>query len=351
MAIETLFALGETNITVSGGGQLSGISQGDGSHLQGLFITLNDNAWEEVEIREADGDNNFNDSDNSQRLNGDQTFDGEEYDDNMRVEAEFGLQLRDPNDPSGTIYNVVAFNINEGGGASYSTVEGLAFVGGVGGFPPIGVPLEVISTQEGPSVAYGALASPPCFTTDALIATPTGDVAVQELRPGDLVLTRDHGAQPLKWLGCARFPASLVSRDLRFRPVIVRAGAFGPGRPAHDMSLSPQHRVLVEDWRAPLFFGEAEVLVPIIHLVNDHSILQDTRSKDVAYFHLLFDRHEIICANGLSCESLLAVGGATCATSREVLNLFPDLKSCHRHSMVRPCVQGRAARLLLGRAA
>jgi len=54
MAIETIFALGETNISVSDNGELSGRTQGDGSHLQGLFITLNDNAWEEIEIREAD---------------------------------------------------------------------------------------------------------------------------------------------------------------------------------------------------------------------------------------------------------------------------------------------------------
>ncbi|MEM1238119.1 MAG: Hint domain-containing protein, partial [Pseudomonadota bacterium] len=197
MAIETIFALGETNITVSGGAQLSGISQGDGSHLQDLFITLNNNAWEEIEIREADSDTNFDDSDNSQRLNGDQTFDGEGYTDNMRVEAEFGLQLQDS---FGNIYDVVAFNINEGGGSSFATVEGLAFVGGVGGFPPIGVPLQVISTQEGPSVAYGTLAAPPCFTHGALIETPEGDKAVEHLQAGDLVMTRDHGAQPLKWV-------------------------------------------------------------------------------------------------------------------------------------------------------
>ncbi|MEM6578675.1 MAG: Hint domain-containing protein, partial [Pseudomonadota bacterium] len=246
----------------------------------------------------------------------------------------------------GNLYDVLAFNINEGGGPSFATVEGLAFLGGVGGFPPIGVPLEVVSTQEGPSAPYTALAAPPCFAQGAAIATPSGEVDVQDLHPGDLVLTRDRGAQPIRWIGRACFPARLIAHDPRFRPVIVRAGAFGPGKPARDLTLSPQHRVLVENWRAPLFFGETEVLVPVCHMVNDHNIRNACTPGDVTYFHLLFECHEVIVANGLPCESLLATPDATCATSREVLHLFPELKTDFPHEPARPCVRGRAARLL-----
>ncbi|MEM6376088.1 MAG: Hint domain-containing protein [Pseudomonadota bacterium] len=346
MAIQTIFALGETKISVSGNGELSGRTQGDGSHLQNLFITLNDNAWEEIEIRESDTDTNFDDSDNSQRLNGDQIFDGAPYTDNMRVEAEFGLRLRDPNDPDGTIYELVAFNINEGGGSSFATVEGLAFLGGIGGFPPIGVPLEVISTQEGPSVPYTSLAAPPCFTYGTMIETAQGEVPVQDLRIDDLVMTRDHGAQPIKWIGRARFPGVLLRQDPRFRPICARAHAFGEGRPKRDLALSPQHRVLIDDWRAMLFFGEAEILVPVCHLLNDARIVPDHSAQDVVYFHLLFERHEVICANGMACESLLARPDANCATSREVLSLFPELVAQPGHEMARPCIPGRTARIL-----
>ncbi|MEM7075704.1 MAG: Hint domain-containing protein [Pseudomonadota bacterium] len=344
MAIQTIYALGETQISVSGGGELSGQTQGDGSHLQDLFITLNSNAWEAVQIREDDSDTDFDDSDGSQRLDGAQTFDGEGYLDDMRVEAEFGLRLQDS---EGNIYEAVAFNINEGGGSSFATVEGLAFVGGVGGFPPIGEPLRVISTQEGPSVAYSALAAPPCFTLGTLIDTPDGPRPVEDLRAGDLVTTIDRGAQPLLWTGCARCPAALLHRDTRFRPVLIRAGAFGPGLPVRDMALSPQHRVLIDDWRAALFFGQPEILAPVCRLVNDTTVTVDQAPRDVTYFHLLFERHELVRAEGLSCESLLATPDATCPTSREVLRLFPQLAEDLPPAAARLCIQGRSARVLL----
>jgi len=345
MPIFTTYALGESQISVSGGEQLSGITQGDGSHLVGETITLNANAWEPVQIDDSEAD--FADSDNSQSLAGAQTFDGTAYTGGERVEAEYELTLQDPD---GNSYTVLGFNINEaGGGASFGTVEGLAFVGGVGGFPPVGVPLTVTSASEGPSQPYSDLATPPCFTAGSMIATPKGPVAVEDLQPGDLVETLDHGPQPLRWIGCLHVPGEVLRHDPRFRPVRVRRDVFGTGRPDRDSWLSQQHRVLVSDWRAAVFFGEDEVLVPVKKLANDSTVLIDSGLQDVIYVHLLFDRHEIVTVDGLTSESFFpdASTGAICPTRAELALMFPQLALAHADALTaRACINDRRACVL-----
>lgn len=182
MAVFSVFTLEESNITISGGGQLSGITQGNGSHLVGETITLNNNNWVKVDVDDSN-DSNFNDSDNSQTLDAAITYNGTAYAAGLRVETEFGLTVQDPD---GNTYTILAFNINEPGVLSFSTVEGLAFVGGVGDFPPIGVPLTVISNQEGLSRPFSSLASPQCFTRGCRIDTPHGPRLIEELCLGDV---------------------------------------------------------------------------------------------------------------------------------------------------------------------
>lgn len=345
MPVNTIYALGASQISVSGGAQLSGITQGDGSHLDGLFITLNSNAWEAIEI--DDNETSFDDNDTGQRLEGAQSFDGTSYADNLRVEAEFSLVLRDPD---GNTYTVLAFNINEGGGgASYATIEGLAFVGGVGGFPPRDVPLEVLSSGEGPTQQISTLATPPCFTPGTRIATPGGLRLIEELQPGDLVATMDNGAQPIRWIGRTRLPGAVLARTPDFRAIVVARGALGPGAPDRDMRLSPQHRVLLADWRAEYFFGEPEILVPVRKLVNGTTVRVDDTPGDVTYLHLLFDRHEILWSDGLPSESYLPQSGDERApgTRDEILRLFPQLDRRAGHAMpARRCVSDKRAVVL-----
>ncbi|QYX56416.1 Hint domain-containing protein [Roseovarius sp. SCSIO 43702] len=345
MPVFTVYALGASQISVSGGEQLSGITQGDGSHLVGETITLNSNLWEAVSI--DDNDSDFDDNDTGQTLNGAQSFDGVSYASGRIVEAEYELTLRDPD---GNTYTDQGFNIREpGGGASYATVEGLSFTGGVGGFPPTGVPLTVVSAREGPSEPYADLATPPCFVAGTLIETPRGPVAVEALAAGDMVVTADHGAQPLRWVGCARIPAALIAREPAFRPVVIRQDALGEGRPAQDLHLSQQHRVLIGDWRAEVMFGHAEILVAARKLVNDRTILLEAVTGDVTYYHLLFDRHEIVLSNGLPTESYLPDPDAPRSnpTEREVMRLFPQLAIPGRLiSAARPCIEDRRVRVL-----
>lgn len=342
MPTQTVYALGSSQVTVSGGGQLSGITQGDGSHLDGRTITLNSNAWEGVLI--DDNDSDFTDNDTSQRLEGAQTFDGVAYDDNRIVEAEFSVIVEDS---AGIQYTLFGFNIRQPGGSSFGTIEGLAFLensAGTSAFPPIGEPLTVISTGEFPSTPYATLAAPPCFTPGTMIATPSGPRDVADLSVGDLVLTLDHGPQPIRWVGRTTLPKAVLENEERFRPVRITKDAFGVGKPCRTMRVSPQHRVFVTGWRAQLYFGADELLVTAVNMCNDQTIRREDVIEEVTYIHVLFDQHEVIWSDGLLTESYFPAGKEKTGADVELKALFPDRFQATQTDMAaRSCLSDKRA--------
>lgn len=160
----------------------------------------------------------------------------------------------------------------------------------------------------------------PCFVAGTRILTPQGEVPVETLRAGDLVFTQDDGPQPLRWIGRRAVPA--IGDHA---PVHIAADTFGPHR---ALQLSPQHRVLICDSLAELLFGEAEVLVAAKDLINNHSVhIQEGGMVD--YVHLLFDRHQVVFAEGLATESFLPGPQTTKSFDAplvsEIMSIFPDL--------------------------
>lgn len=159
-----------------------------------------------------------------------------------------------------------------------------------------------------------------CFVAGCRILTPHGLVAVEEVVPGDLVITRDEGARPVRWIGRRR-----VAAAGDFAPIAFAAGALGD----HGaVSLSPEHRVLLTGARAEILFGEDEVLVAAKHLVNDHSIRRKP-GGEVDYLHLMFDRHQVVWAEGLPSESFYpgatSLAGLEMGARAELSALFPEI--------------------------
>ena len=330
MPTYSIWMQASNSITVSGGGSLSGITQGDGSHLVGRAITLN--GRDVVETLIADDDARFDDNDTTQQtLDGAQTIGGTTFASGTRVEAEYTIILQDP--ATGLTYEAIGYNLNNSN-PSYGTIEGLAFIGGRGGFPPPDTVLTVLSAREGPGATgqpatpAASYAFPACLTPGTAVAVPNGTKAAETLRAGDLVLTRDHGPQPLAWVGSATRAAPLAPT---FCPVVILAGALGPGCPARDLVVSPQHRVLMRGWSCALHFGEDEVLVPAQALVGRHGIARARGPGPVTYLHLMFDRHEVICTEGAWTESFHVAAAANPgidiapAQRRELVRLFPCL--------------------------
>ena len=170
-----------------------------------------------------------------------------------------------------------------------------------------------------------------CFTPGTQILTGRGAVAVETLGPGDLVMTRDNGLQPLRWVGSRKLSyAELLARP-EFQPVRIGAGALAGAGPDRSMLVSPQHRVLVEGARAEMYFGESEVLVPAKHLIGLAEITRALPAEGVTYIHILFDRHEIVQSDGIWTESFQPAERTLNALDEsaraEVLELFPELAS------------------------
>lgn len=168
----------------------------------------------------------------------------------------------------------------------------------------------------------------PCFTAGTEIATHRGPVPIEDLRAGDRVLTRDNGYRPIRWIGARRFDAAVLADYPELQPVRIPAGALGAGRPARDIVVSPQHRMLLAGAEAIGLAGESEILVAAVDLIG-FGVAEPAPLDAVVYFHILFDAHEIVWANGCWSESFLpeaaALDGLHTAQRREVLTIFPEL--------------------------
>jgi hypothetical protein len=159
----------------------------------------------------------------------------------------------------------------------------------------------------------------PCFVRGSQILTPTGYRLVEHLQAGDLVETIDHGVKPLVWVGGKEVDGTGVFAPIRFAP-----GALGN---KDALLVSPQHRMLLSGWRAELLFGEDEVLVPAKALVNGETIHVQPMPR-VSYHHILFDRHQVVLANGILTESFHPgkhMLEADMGLRDELLALFPEL--------------------------
>ncbi|KAA2317265.1 type I secretion protein [Pseudooceanicola sediminis] len=178
--------------------------------------------------------------------------------------------------------------------------------------------IEVIRTE--PAVI--------CFAPGTLIATIKGEVPVEELRPGARVITRDNGMQQLRWIGRRSLTAAELAVAPHLRPIRIRAGALGRGLPDRDLTVSPNHRMLIRSERASLLYEESEVLIAAKHLVGMPGVERVVQGQ-VVYLHLLFDQHEVILANGAWSESFqpgdYSMKGLADDQRSEVYHLFPEL--------------------------
>lgn len=191
----------------------------------------------------------------------------------------------------------------------------------------------------------------PCFCEGTLIGTDRGEIPVEQLKVGDLVVTRDHGLQSVRWIGGRALDAIDLALAPNLQPIRIRAGALGRGLPSADLMVSPQHRVLVRSAIAQRMFGAPEVLVAAKQLLAIDGIEQ-VEVEAVTYFHILFDRHEIVLSNGAETESLYtgaeAMKSLGEAARQEILTLFPELQAGPAEA-VRPLIPGGPARQLAQR--
>ena len=202
-----------------------------------------------------------------------------------------------------------------------------------------------VTMDDGTILNFSEIENIICFTPGTRIATPKGARDIATLRVGDLVVTRDHGLQPIRWIQQRTVPALESFAPIRIRPGVIT----GQDR---DLLVSPQHRMLFQGYRAELLFGESEVLVSAKHMINDKYVTQET-GGDVTYIHMMFDEHEVVYAEGAATESFhpgdVGLTAVSDPAREELFALFPALRSNVNGygQTARRCLKGHETKLLI----
>jgi hypothetical protein len=130
-----------------------------------------------------------------------------------------------------------------------------------------------------------------CFAAGTRIATPCGEVPVEQLVAGDTVLTAGGATRPIVWIGAGQVMATRGRRNAA-TPVVVRRGALANNVPHRDLRVTKGHSLFVDG-----------VLIPVEFLINHRTIVWDDRAQEVAIYHVELATHDVLVADGAPAES------------------------------------------------
>jgi hypothetical protein len=221
-----------------------------------------------------------------------------------------------------------------GGGGGYTGGRGVNSGSGYGGYSlDTGTSITAVSGERTGNGSAKITPSVTCFASGTLIRTVRGDVAVEALAIGDLVVTASGAHRPIRWLGhrtidCARHP-----EPRKAWPVRVAAGALGAGLPYADLWLSPAHAICLQA------SDKDEVFIPVRCLVHGDAVAQVERDT-VTYWHVELDTHDILISNGAPSESYLDTGNRSSLDSASgIIDFHPDLEPRYTTGFCRPYVE------------
>jgi hypothetical protein len=147
-----------------------------------------------------------------------------------------------------------------------------------------------------------------------LILTQRGGARIEDLAIGDMVVTISGEAKPIKWIGRRSYAGQFITGNPAVLPIVVRAGALAPDIPVRDLWVSPRHALLLDG-----------VFVPAELLVNAQTVVQAEAVDQVDYFHLEFEAHEVIMAEGTPAESYVEYDNRHgFHNAHEFAALYPD---------------------------
>lgn len=150
--------------------------------------------------------------------------------------------------------------------------------------PPPDTDLWIAACDDGPVPERPA--SPGGLAAGTLVLTPGGPRPAETLAPGDLVLTRDHGALPLAWRGETRLSGAELRLHPHLRPLRLPGG----------LRLAPGQRLAVP---APPGLGLGpRALATAADLEDGRSLRRDLACASVAYVHLMLSRHALLALPG-----------------------------------------------------
>jgi hypothetical protein len=231
---------------------------------------------------------------------------------------------------NGTL-SVAAFNPNNSTTGDSETFR----LSGPGGFlpndngvAPLGVSTDGLTFT---TLAGGGLliTDTPCFAAGTRILTPDGEVPVEDIKAGDIVMTSRPGftgVAEVIWVGQRTVDLKRHAMPEKVLPVRILAGAFGPGLPQRDLRLSPDHALYID-----------RHLIEAKTLVNGVTVIVETASRFVTYHHIELAAHDLVLAEGLPAETYLESGNrAMFENGAAPLVLHPDFVTSRRTAACAP---------------
>lgn len=153
---------------------------------------------------------------------------------------------------------------------------------------------------------------------------------VQDLSEGDMVRTKDNGAQEIVWKGARRMTGAHMFAMPHLRPIRIRIGALGVERPDEEPLVSPSHRMLIQGDEAMALFKTPEILVMAKDLINCKTVIVNETVPEVTYIHLLLSDHQILWPNGVETESFHPASAALttldASDRKRLITRFSDLE-------------------------
>ncbi|MEM9063561.1 MAG: Hint domain-containing protein [Pseudomonadota bacterium] len=306
----------------------------------GETFTYNGGASTPIEINDDDDDfeDAYVETGGAQTLAEDVTINGTTYPAGTVVQNEFAML-----DASGKEVWVVRIGSDNVG---FAYPAGDLPTAGDDFIPAIGRDGDGADSGDGitSTVSFPSMAQPVCYVPGTAILTSRGEVPVERLEVGDLLITADHGPQPI--LRIARTDHVFEDGPHRHKPIEIKPGSLGQRTPKRRLVVSPQHRVLFGGGTVERMFGTGEVLALAKGLVGLDHVRAMNGKRSVSYYSLLCARHEIITAEGAASETFYPDANALRmigpAARREVEVLFPRLAAD-------PASYGKPARRVLTR--
>ena len=161
-----------------------------------------------------------------------------------------------------------------------------------------------------------------CFVKGTRIRTPSGEVPVEHLAPGDLVNTKDNGPREIVSIERSDVSRHWLKQRANIRPVWISPAMTGGYAP---LLVSPQHCLVIRQSNGD------EILIKAAHLarMRGGQARQLDGAGSISYIHLMLERHEILFGNGAPSESFYPGACAVSNLSRDgkarIRRLLPNL--------------------------
>ncbi len=165
----------------------------------------------------------------------------------------------------------------------------------------------------------------------SVVTTDNGPVAVEDLEPGMMIVTSDHGLLPLAWVGSYDITPREAQNSERVRLYRVTSNAFGLAKPGHDLMLGPASHLLMRHAGCQALLGTDIAYAPIAGFEDGENVIATRPMSAVTVFNLAFDRQASFFANELEVESFHPASFSETLLDLElrdaISRLFPQARS------------------------